>query len=357
MRNKKYKVFYPSRSTPHYARIPALICTSGGTLLAFCELRANRSDWAEMSLGYKRSTDGGKSWSGLNIIMHNESGPVGNAVPIAARGNEVHFLFCKDYRKVYYCKSCDGGISFSQPRDITESFGGLKKSIDYKIIATGPGHGLHLENGRLLTPVWLSDGGDDGRKHEPNVAASIFSDDAGETWRCGQILPNTDNNDMTSYNETCAVPLENGKVRFYIRNNSPIQRKAYSESPTGAGEWSTAKFDANLVEPICMASALRAGDSILLAMPDPKEWDFRHGNNYGRRHNLTCYISRNDGETWGKAVIESGDAAYSDLAHDGKGNIYCLYENGTELLGGEEKGIICIKRFTLEEIKKKAGVK
>ena len=339
-------------------RIPALVCTGRDTLLAFCELRDNSSDWAGMTLGYKRSTDGGKSWSGLNVIVRNASGPAGNAVPIADRDKKtVHFLFCKDYSNVFYCKSTDDGISFSQPKDITESFRDFRKSIDYKIIATGPGHGLHMENGRLLSPIWLSDGGEDGKRHEPNVAASVFSDDGGKTWQCGEILPNTENNEMTSYNETCAVTLKNGCVRFYMRNNSAVRRKAYSDSATGIDGWSAPKFDENLVEPICMAGALRSGGFILLTMPDPKEWDFRYGKYYGKRHNLTCYISPDEGKTWAKAVIEPGDSAYSDLAEDGKGNIYCLYENGTEIFGGVEKGVICIKSFTPEELKKAAGIK
>ena len=55
MISNKYKVFYPAKNEPHYARIPALVLTGNDTLLAFCELRDNRSDWAGMSMGYKRA--------------------------------------------------------------------------------------------------------------------------------------------------------------------------------------------------------------------------------------------------------------------------------------------------------------
>ena len=358
MLGNKHKVFHPTKDEPYYARIPALVCTGRGTLLAFCELRDDRNDWAGMSLGFKRSTDGGKTWGPVNTIMRNDTGPAGNPVPIMDRdGKTVHFLFCKNYSQVYFCKSQDDGVSFSEPRDISQSFGGFKKHIDYKIIATGPGHGLHMESGRLLTPLWLAQGGEDGRKHEPNIAASIFSDDGGQTWHCGEIIPNTKMGEMASYNETCAVPLKNGCVRFYMRNVSPAQAKAYSDSPTGIDGWSASRFDAGLVEPICMAGGLRAGECILLTMPDPKEWDFRYGKNYGIRHNLTCYISGDEGESWAEAVVEPGDSAYSDLAQDSRGNIYCLFENGTEAFEGAEKGVICIKRFTLEELKKEAGMK
>ena len=158
--------------------------------------------------------------------MRSESGPVGNAVPIADRDNKtIHFLFCVDYSSVYYCKSEDDGLSFSEPRDITQSFEPFRKYIDYRIIATGPGHGMHMKNGRLLTPVWLADGGKDGKSHEPNIVASIYSDDGGKTWRCGEILPNTANNDMSAYNETCAVELKTAACGFISATTRSVRER------------------------------------------------------------------------------------------------------------------------------------
>jgi len=41
-------------------RIPALVVTVKGTLLAFCAARKDFSDWAEINIALRRSTNGGK---------------------------------------------------------------------------------------------------------------------------------------------------------------------------------------------------------------------------------------------------------------------------------------------------------
>ncbi|MGV2339419.1 MAG UNVERIFIED_CONTAM: glycoside hydrolase [Planctomycetaceae bacterium] len=45
-------------------RIPGIVVTAKGTVLAYCEARRNsRSDWGEIEVHLRRSTDGGVSWS------------------------------------------------------------------------------------------------------------------------------------------------------------------------------------------------------------------------------------------------------------------------------------------------------
>ncbi len=48
----------------HTYRIPSLLLSPGGTLLAFCEGRRNsRDDHGDIDLVLKRSEDGGNTWS------------------------------------------------------------------------------------------------------------------------------------------------------------------------------------------------------------------------------------------------------------------------------------------------------
>ena len=55
---------------PAYARyhIPGVTVTAQGTVLAWCEARNAESDWADIDILLRRSTDGGKSWSAAKSI-------------------------------------------------------------------------------------------------------------------------------------------------------------------------------------------------------------------------------------------------------------------------------------------------
>ena len=44
-------------------RIPCLVATAKGTLLAFCEARGAKGDWGAIDLVMRRSSDSGATWS------------------------------------------------------------------------------------------------------------------------------------------------------------------------------------------------------------------------------------------------------------------------------------------------------
>ena len=98
-------------------RIPGLILTEKGTLIGYYECRDSTSDWARIDLKIIRSTDRGESWETVMIIP-GEGHTMNNPVMIVD-GEKIHFLYCRDYRELYYRRSTDDGKSFSEPRDIT----------------------------------------------------------------------------------------------------------------------------------------------------------------------------------------------------------------------------------------------
>ena len=147
--------------------------------------------------------------------------------------------------------------------DITPIFEQFRQEYQWNVIAPGPGHGIQLDNGRLLVPVWLSSG---GHAHRPSCMATIYSDDHGKTWQRGEIV-GRNNSAGLNPNETVAVQLSDGRVMLNIRNESKRRRRLVAFSPDGATHWTEPAFDEALFEPICMASMIRVqrpGDRIPL---------------------------------------------------------------------------------------------
>lgn len=323
-------VFEPGSS---YAttRIPALVSTKKGTLLAFCEARANStSDWAEIDLIMRRSTNGGKTWDTFVVIVPREKNkPLGNPTPIVDREGTIHLLFQRNYSHAFYIRSTDDGVTWSSPSDITYAFDAFKPEYNWRVIAPGPGHALQLKRGRLLVPVWICEpdpavpGG-----HRPSCVATIYSDDLGATWKRGEII-SCNNQTFKNPSESVAAELSDGRIIMNIRNESDVRRRMISYSEAGIGNWTEPVFDTTLYEPICMGSMirLRKPDVLLFANPDSQHLNDDKTSAIRRRKNLTLKISDNDGKTWKtEKVLHPGNAGYSDLAVGNEGTIYCLYE-------------------------------
>jgi sialidase-1 len=386
-RLEKTDLFEAGRDGYALYRIPGIVATPAGTLLAYCEARrTGKSDWDTIDVMLCRSTDGGRTWGPRRKVAH--FGPpvpknpvalrqklaeetdqtVNNPVSIVDRQTgAVHFLYCVEYARCFYQRSDDDGQSFGKPVEITAAFDAFRPEYDWRVVATGPGHGIQLSNGRLVVPAWLSSG-TGGHAHRPSVVSTIVSDDHGQTWRRGAIaVANTP--EFVNPNETVAVQLGDGRVMLNVRSESPGHRRLVSVSDDGATGWSPPRFDPALLEPICMASILRlparpgdgGKDRILFANPhnlDRADGKAKPGVPRDRR-NLTLKLSNDGGRTWPvEKVLEPGPSAYSDLAAGPDGTLYCLYERGTEQ--GPRKRVVnsthlTLARFNLEWLTDREG--
>ncbi|MET7443401.1 sialidase family protein, partial [Streptomyces sp. NPDC005568] len=64
-------------------RIPAVVATGAGTLLAFCEGRAGSArDHGNIDIVLKRSADGGRTWGPLQVAAANGDDLAGNPAPV-----------------------------------------------------------------------------------------------------------------------------------------------------------------------------------------------------------------------------------------------------------------------------------
>jgi sialidase-1 len=359
-------------------RVPGIVVTARGTVLAYCEgRRTAKSDWDTIDILIRRSTDGGASWSEPKILS-NVPGPksknpvalaqklarpddvtYNNAAAIADRAGPVHFLFCLEYARCFYLRSDDDGLTWSQVVEITSAFEPFRPEYDWKVLATGPGHGIQLAGGRLLVPVWLSPG-TGGHAHRPSVTSAIYSDDSGGTWQRGDIAA-PDTKEWIFPNETCAVELADGPVMFNVRSESKANRRLVVTSPDGARQWSRPRFDDALLEPICMGSIVRLTrvphddkNRIVFANPDNLEradGKARPGDKRDRK-NLSIKLSYDEGQTWPiNKPLEPGPSAYSDLAVLPDKTILCVYERGRP--GDTSKNptsyaLLTVARFDLE---------
>jgi sialidase-1 len=359
-------------------RIPGLVATGQGTLLAYCEARKETvGDWAAIDIVLRRSTDGGKTWSPSTKIAAvdgpHRKNPVAllqklekpddvtynNAAAIIDRKTgAVHFLFCLEYMRCFYQRSDDDGQTFSKPVEITPVFEQFRKDYDWKVLATGPTHGIQLQNGRLVVPVWLSTG-TGGGAHRPSIVSTIYSDDGGQTWQRGAVVAN-ETDPLVNPNETVVAQLADGRVMLNIRSESKANRRAVAFSPDGATGWTKPTFDEQLLEPICMASICRLTTSppadknrLLFANPHNLEREGKTKPQPGQhrdRKNLTVKLSYDEGQTWAVSKpLEPGISGYSDLAVGPEGIIHCLYERGgTDGKTATRTAFLTITRFNLE---------
>jgi sialidase-1 len=296
-------------------RIPALIVTAKGTLLAFCEGRKNSAaDSGDIDVLLRRSFDGGKTWRPAQTVADMGEDTIGNPTPVVERSTGAILLLLtrnpgnitekqtgdRD-RTVWIARSTDDGATWSTPVEITSQV----KRPGWTWYATGPGNGIQLRSGRIVIPCDHNVGPSQRYSHV------IYSDDRGATWKIGG-----DAEEKT--NESAVVELPGGELVLNMRSYHGKHRRAVQRSKDGGLTWSPLELDQALIEPVCQASMITAGKSVLFANPAANT-----------RTAMTVRSSRDGAHTWPVSrVIWAGPSAYSSLAALRRGRIGLLYELG-----------------------------
>jgi sialidase-1 len=322
-------------------RIPALAVTPKGTVLAFAEGRKTSSaDFGDVDLVWRRSTDGGKTWSPMRLL-HEEGGDapitIGNPCVVTDRDTgAVLLLFCRNNRDVFITRSRDDGLSWSRPENITPQ---VKTDPEWTWYATGPGIGIQLERGphrgRLVIPCDHRLRGD----LIGSYAHVIYSDDHGKTWKAGGSAP-------YGSNECQVIERGDGTLYLSIRRaeNNDGSDRAVSLSTDGGLTWSGLEYDKTLHTPRAQAGLLRftpPGETKPIVL-------FTSPVHPRARWRLTARLSPDDGRTWPHArVIHILRAAYSSLGVLPDGTLLCLYEGGQE----HYKENIRLARFSLDWVR------
>jgi sialidase-1 len=337
---QRVDVFEAGKDGYHTFRIPSIIVSPKGTLIAVCEGRKNsRGDSGDIDLVMKRSLDNGATWSQVQVIDDDGANTTGNPAMVVDRKTGIIWMLItrnpgnykeseiidglsSGSRTVWVMKSADEGATWSQPVEITS----WVKKADWTWYATGPGIGIQLKSGRLVIPCNHAEAGSKiSRSHV------IYSDDHGATWRLGGSA-------AADTNESQVIERADGTLLLNMRNyrKSPqIYVRAISVSRDRGLTWKELDHDPMLLEPICQGSILRVKDDLVL-FSNPASL---------KREKLTVRMSRDGGRTWPVAkLINTKPSAYSCLTVLPDGEIGLLYENGER----ESYERITFLRFSLE---------
>ena len=274
MKVRRYRVFsnqeysYNSDSGKQYywAAMPNHQMLNDGTIVAVTELFGEKR-----YLAIKRSTDGGRTWSGdiklegkmldNGLITDNASG--GNPVLLYDRKENTLFLF---YQPRSYRKSTDGGLTWGEKTSVAHLF---EKEYKGKRFYAAPCNGIQLTNG-ILAIVYRIEKIEDGYDR----VCVLFSRDGGDTWEITPSTPIVDKNGEALYaDETALVEYEDNRIMLNARGFSEISlgkqvnRRVFVQSNQGSANarlWTVKSWelepesDLKLIDPVCQGSMIKA---------------------------------------------------------------------------------------------------
>lgn len=349
--------FKAGESGYHCVRIPALVTTRTGDVLAFAEGRKRLKetgchDVGDNDIVMKKSTDGGVSWSGLTIVVgagdqlaHGNPAPVVDAVT-----GRVSLLYSSSdwnrdeakpdrsqfQRGVHSTYSTDNAgtwaASTAQP--------GLKPA-GWGWVSTGPGHGIQLargeHHGRLVVP------GDHTSTGNQAGAQLNYSDDGGLTWKLGAV---SDVSKAGAYpGEPAIVETWDGGIHVNARSSEAArcntnEHRLESTATGGGTAFATAfKPVANLDTSPTYGALLRLHAQDTDGKPNRLLYSgpSRLGPNpLEDRRDLAIRSSTDEGKTWQTAgtLISPARTGYSDMALLPNGSVAVLYETAGNIPHG-----------------------
>jgi arylsulfatase A-like enzyme len=323
-------------------RIPSLLVSQRGTVLAFAERRFGHHDHGQNDIVLRRSSDGGNTWGGEIVVFEDGLNSINDPLTVQLDNGRILMMFArfpygrhartsgwikmadlgygdpKSNVMTYTTYSDDDGLTWSEPVDISEQV-----KPPHWINANSPGGMIQIKKGphrgRIITPLWgalVPNDPDGTRRWEILVA---YSDDNGKTWTRTDPLADLE----VGYPNECQIAeAANGNLVIVSRNQSGDLFRKKTISSDGGETWPPLEIDKSLPSVACMGSLIRGPEK------EDGSWDLfaSFPSNTGRENGQLA-LSRDHGRSFEIKAIVAGQFAYSatQISPDSK-DLLCLYE-------------------------------
>lgn len=320
-----------------YFRIPFMTVCKDGTIVAGGDIRYNGApDHGLISLGTKRSTDGGKTWENPVVAIANkgvdpqysrcmdgtilynetldklfllgnswETGNVGwSTVQSAGRDTNWDILLST---------SSDRGLTWSNPVSLAHLL-----PSGYNAFIGGVGQGIVMGNGTMVFPIQINPAGKksgDGR----TKSGIIYSVNNGTSWQISSSFTEMPCSE-------CMVVEWGGALWLNCRSDNNEHRMIYKTTNLGASwQYIQSLSEVSTSGVNCQGSMITVpyGQEVYVLSSNPKEKT--------QRTALTIKVMNRSASDWIDATVVCpwGYDGYSCLAYD-KWNqkLYIIYENG-----------------------------
>jgi sialidase-1 len=345
-------------------RIPGLVTTNEGTLVAVYDIRYNNSKdlQEDIDIGMSRSTDGGRTWEPMKVIM--DMGEYGG-LPQNLNGiGDPSILYDHTTGTIWVAalwmsgsapdkmlwwasqpgmtpqetgqfilvKSTDDGLTWSEPINITAQI----KDPAWQLLLQGPGRGITMDDGTIVFPAqFKADIGTkalDGGQFTCH-STIVYSKDQGETWQIGTGA-------KSNTTEAQVVQLSDGSLMLNMRDDRNRTDKGATNGRAVAvtadmGRTWTVHPSSNsaLPEPNCMASLITA--DVKIDGIKRRVMFFSNPNDKSERIRMTVKASTDLGLTWPAEnqveLFGPSGYGYSCMTMVDENHVGILYEGVREL--------------------------
>ena len=328
--DKQQYLFLPTTYNSNYYRIPALITTDNGTLIAACDKRYNSSSDLgshKIDVVMRRSTDGGATWSEVATIAvgdgsSNAAYGYGDPAFVKCVSGKIICLmaagknsFWQGMSNIAMVTSDDDGENWSSPIDITTNTGHFTNNSSKSDWFVTSGKGLCTSDGVIMFLL------DADYNAETNLV--LYSVDEGVNWIIDDAVV------ATGANEAKLVELEPGKLLSSTRNpgNRIFNTGTFTKNTNDCDfTWDTQTTNSTLNQggsgnnqDIIVYSRNNDGSAKVLI----------HTLTTGYGHKtLKLFLSLDKGESWNEVMqVQPGGSRYAVTTILDNGDLGILFED------------------------------